>query len=46
MFLVMDKKILSRNPSECIILDNWGFDNLISVDELFAKLYEDLQLIY
>ena len=28
---------LPRNPPDCIILDNWVFDNLISVDELFAK---------
>ena len=26
-----------RNPPDCIILDNWVFGNLISVDELFAK---------
>ena len=30
---------LLRNPN-CIIFDNWVFDNLISADELFAK---DLQ---
>ena len=28
---------LPRNPSNCIILDNWVFGNLISIDELFAK---------
>ena len=28
---------LPRNPPHCIILDNYVFDNLISVDELFAK---------
>ena len=28
---------LRRNPPDCIILDNWFFDNLISVDDLFAK---------
>ena len=28
---------LLRNPPDCIILDNWVFDNLISADELFAK---------
>ena len=28
---------LLRNPSNCIIFDNWVFDNLISIDELFAK---------
>ena len=28
---------LPRNPPDYIILDNWVFDNLISVDELFAK---------
>ena len=27
---------LLRN-SDCIIFDNWVFDNLISADELFAK---------
>ena len=24
---------LPRNPPDCIILDNWVFDNLISVDK-------------
>ena len=28
---------LPRNPLDCIILDNWIFDNLMSVDKLFAK---------
>ena len=28
---------LPRNPPDSIILDNWVFDNLILVDELFAK---------
>ena len=28
---------LLRNPPNCIIFDNWVFDNLISTDELFAK---------
>ena len=28
---------LPRNPPDCIILDIWVFDNLISADELFAK---------
>ena len=27
---------LPRNPPDCIIFDNWVFDNLISVDEWFA----------
>ena len=36
-FFSNESKSLSRNPSECIILDNWVFDNLISVDELFTK---------
>ena len=26
---------LPWNPFGCIILDNWAFDNIISVDELF-----------
>ena len=30
-------KRLPRNPAESIILDDWVFDSLISVDELFAK---------
>ena len=29
---------LPKNPRGCTILDNWVFDNLISVDELFAKI--------
>ena len=28
---------LPRNPPDCIILDNWVFDRLISINELFAK---------
>ena len=28
---------LSRNPPDCIVLDSWVFDNLISIDALFAK---------
>ena len=28
---------LPKNPPDCIILDNWVFDNLILADELFAK---------
>ena len=28
---------LPRNPPDCIILDLWVFDNLISVDDLSAK---------
>ena len=28
---------LRRNSPNCTILDKWAFDNLISVDELFAK---------
>ena len=28
---------LPRNPPGCIILDNWIFDSVISVDHLFAK---------
>ena len=34
---------LPRNPPDCIILDNWNFDNLISVDKWFEKA---LQLVY
>ena len=30
-------KGLPRNPPDCIVLDNWVFESLISVDELFAK---------
>ena len=30
-------RILPRNVPDCIILDNWVFDNLISADELFAS---------
>ena len=28
---------LPRNPPGCIILDNWVFDKIISIDKLFAK---------
>ena len=29
---------LTRNPLNCIILDNWAFYKLTSVGELFAKV--------
>ena len=35
-----EPRSLLRNPPDCIILNNWVFDNLISVDELFAKAYK------
>ena len=28
---------LSKDPPDCIILDNWVFDNFISADKWFAK---------
>ena len=28
---------LPRNPPDCVMLDNWVFDNLISTDKWFAK---------
>ena len=31
---------LPTDPSDCIIFDNWVFENLISTDELFEILYE------
>ena len=36
---------LARNPTDCIILDNSVFDNLISVDDFLAKFHEDLKLL-
>ena len=43
-FLINDNPVFNkrprsipRNPPDCIVLDNWVFNNLISVDELFAK---------
>ena len=32
-----EPRSLPRNPLDCIILDNWIFDKLISVDDLLAK---------
>ena len=29
---------VQKNPSDCIILDNWVFDNFILADKLFAKV--------
>ena len=37
---------IPRNPPDSIILDNWVFDNLISVDELFAKVLRRLATCY
>ena len=28
---------LHKDPPDCIIFDNWFFDQLISADELFTK---------
>ena len=28
---------IPRNPADCITLDDWDFDSLISLDEWFAK---------
>ena len=39
---------LPKNPPDCIIFDNWVFDSLISIDELFAKalrIFESCLLI-
>ena len=33
-------RTLPRNPLNWIILDNWVFDNLISVDKIFAKVLQ------
>ena len=30
---------LPKNPPDCIILDNWVFDNLILADEVFAETF-------
>ena len=30
---------LPINPPDCIVFDNWVFDNLISADEWFAKAW-------
>ena len=31
---------LPRNPPDCIILDNWVSDSLISVDDLLVKILQ------
>ena len=33
-----ERRSLPRNLTDCIILDNWFFYSLISIDELFAKV--------
>ena len=37
---------LTRNPPDGIILDNWAFDSLILVDELFAKALRRFTITY
>ena len=37
---------LPRNPPDCIILDSWVFDSLVSVGKQFAKVLRYLQLVY
>ena len=34
---------LPQSPPDCIILDNWVFDNLISADEWFAKALQTFE---
>ena len=34
---------LPKNPSNCIILGNWVFDNVILADEPFAKALRRLE---
>ena len=52
-FFINGNPLFSNGPSnlpkmspDCIILDNWVFDNSISADKWFAKAYEDLKLVY
>ena len=35
---------LPKNPPDCIILDNWVFDNLILTDESFEKALRILEI--
>ena len=35
---------LPRNPRDCIILDNWVFANVISVDELLGNVLQRLSI--
>ena len=37
-------KSLPRNPSDCIILDNWDFDNFIWADKLLAKASRSVKI--
>ena len=37
---------LPKNPPDCIILDIWVFNNLISVDKSFGEAIRSLQLVY
>ena len=39
-------KSLPKNLPDCPIFCNWVFDNFILAEELFAKLYEALKLVY
>ena len=36
---------LLRHPHYCIIFDNWVFDNLVLVDELFVKDLQRLEIL-
>ena len=35
---------LPRNPPDCIIFDNWGFENLESTHELFENALQILEI--
>ena len=37
-------KSLPRNPSDCIILDTWDFDNFIWADKLLAKASRSVKI--
>ena len=36
-------KILPKNPSDCLVLCNWVFDNFILADEPFAKALQSFE---
>ena len=37
---------LNKYPPNCVILDNWIFENFMLADEPLQRLYKSLKLVY
>ena len=40
---ITDSKGLPKNPTDCLLLYNWVFDNFIFANEPFGKVFQRLE---